>query len=82
MMVYLNSPDNAYGGESLLPRVHSLLPSETFRQPSKIHILYERLADRSEIKCYGSYILPPLLVFGVLAIGSGLIYVAIKRKWI
>ncbi|KAK1927623.1 hypothetical protein DB88DRAFT_478695 [Papiliotrema laurentii] len=36
----------------------------------------------SEIKCYGSYILPPLFIFGVLAIGSGLIFVAIKRKWI
>ena len=36
----------------------------------------------SEIKCYGRYMIPPLLVFGVLAIGAGLLAVSIRRGWI
>ncbi|WVW80212.1 hypothetical protein I302_102189 [Kwoniella bestiolae CBS 10118] len=35
----------------------------------------------SEIKCYGSYMLPPLLIFGVLAIGLCLLIYGIKRGW-
>ncbi|WWC60370.1 uncharacterized protein I303_102941 [Kwoniella dejecticola CBS 10117] len=35
----------------------------------------------SEIKCYGSYMLPPLLVFGVLAIGISLGIYGWKRGW-
>lgn len=39
------------------------------------------LTDRSEIKCYGRYMIPPLLIFGVLAIGASLIIVGIHRGW-
>ncbi|WVR03761.1 hypothetical protein IAU60_000756 [Kwoniella sp. DSM 27419] len=35
----------------------------------------------SEIKCYGSYMLPPLLVFGVLVIGASLFAVGWKMGW-
>lgn len=35
----------------------------------------------SEIKCYGSYILPVFLVFGVLVIGVSLTVVGIKLGW-
>lgn len=35
----------------------------------------------SEIKCYGSYILPVLLVFGVLVIGASLAAVGYKKGW-
>ncbi|WWC96903.1 hypothetical protein V866_003778 [Kwoniella sp. B9012] len=35
----------------------------------------------SEIKCYGSYMLPPLLIFGVLAIGISLLIYGLKRGW-
>ena len=38
-------------------------------------------ANCSEFKCYGRYMLPPLLVFGVLVIGTSLIIVGIKRGW-
>ena len=34
----------------------------------------------SEIKCYGSYILPTFLVFGVLVVGVCLLVVWIKRR--
>ena len=39
------------------------------------------IADPSEIKCYGRYMIPPLLVFGVLAIGASLIIVGIHKGW-
>ena len=39
------------------------------------------IADHSEIKCYGRYMIPPLLVFGVLAIGASLIIVGIHKGW-
>ncbi|WWC68576.1 uncharacterized protein I206_102506 [Kwoniella pini CBS 10737] len=35
----------------------------------------------SEIKCYGSYMLPPLLIFGVLAIGISLGIYGWKSGW-
>ncbi|KAK8861630.1 hypothetical protein IAR55_002453 [Kwoniella newhampshirensis] len=35
----------------------------------------------SEIKCYGSYMLPPLLVFGVLVIAASLFAVGWKSGW-
>ncbi|GFZ42505.1 hypothetical protein JCM24511_00221 [Saitozyma sp. JCM 24511] len=35
----------------------------------------------AEIKCYGSYILPVLLVFGVLVIGLSLVAVGWKKGW-
>ncbi|WVQ74725.1 hypothetical protein IAR50_004329 [Cryptococcus sp. DSM 104548] len=35
----------------------------------------------SEIKCYGSYMLPPFLIFGVLAIGLCLFFVGLKSGW-
>ncbi|WWC87963.1 uncharacterized protein L201_002865 [Kwoniella dendrophila CBS 6074] len=35
----------------------------------------------SEIKCYGSYMLPPLLIFGVLAIGIALLIYGIRNGW-
>ena len=35
-----------------------------------------------EIKCYGSYILPVLLIFGVLVVGASLLAVGLKRGWI
>ncbi|WVQ64966.1 uncharacterized protein L199_003136 [Kwoniella botswanensis] len=35
----------------------------------------------SEIKCYGSYMLPPLLIFGVLAIGISLLIYGWKKGW-
>ncbi|WRT65753.1 uncharacterized protein IL334_002701 [Kwoniella shivajii] len=35
----------------------------------------------SEIKCYGSYMLPPLLIFGVLVIGVSLAIVGWKSGW-
>ncbi|WVQ93473.1 hypothetical protein IAU59_000547 [Kwoniella sp. CBS 9459] len=35
----------------------------------------------SEIKCYGSYMLPPLLVFGVLVVGASLLGVGWKMGW-
>jgi hypothetical protein len=37
--------------------------------------------DTREIKCYGSYILPVLLVFGVLVIGLSLVAVGWKKGW-
>lgn len=40
-----------------------------------------RAADLSEIKCYGSYILPTFLVFGVLVIGASLAAVGWKKGW-
>jgi hypothetical protein len=35
----------------------------------------------SEIKCYGSYILPVLIVFGLLVIGVSLGVVGWKKGW-
>ncbi|KAK4686077.1 hypothetical protein P7C73_g4054, partial [Tremellales sp. Uapishka_1] len=35
----------------------------------------------SEIKCYGSYILPVFLIFGVLVVGACLFAVGWKRDW-
>lgn len=41
----------------------------------------DKLNRGSEIKCYGSYILPVLLVFGLLVIGVSLGAVGWKRGW-
>lgn len=38
-------------------------------------------ASVSEIKCYGSYIVPVLLIFGVLAIGLSLGIYGWKKGW-
>jgi hypothetical protein len=42
---------------------------------------YAELSEYSEIKCYGSYILPVLFVFGLLVIGVSLGAVGWKRGW-
>lgn len=42
---------------------------------------YNRELIESEIKCYGSYILPVLAVFGVLVIGASLGVVGWKKGW-
>ncbi|KAL7424693.1 hypothetical protein Q5752_000377 [Cryptotrichosporon argae] len=54
-------------------------PYETKRRPGLPKLSRECLW--AEIKCYGSYILPVVLVFGVLVVGAGVLAVGLKRGW-
>ena len=60
------------------PRRHGSLYG---REPSRLlRCRWDKLTC-SETKCYGSYILPVVFVFGVLVIGISLIVVGQKQGW-
>ncbi|WVF65839.1 hypothetical protein IAT40_000576 [Kwoniella sp. CBS 6097] len=68
-----------YRGYERSPLTSTRTFTKTERKPGLPKLSRECLW--SEIKCYGSYMLPPLLIFGVLVVGASLFAVGWKMGW-